>query len=493
MKISIADDEVLVRAGLKSMLEDYDFVEIVGEAANGKDMVEGVRETQPDVVFADIKMPKLNGLEAIKIGKTASPHTKWIILTGFAEFSYAKEALKLGVFNYLLKPVSPEELEKNMKELVIQQQRQMKIINKEFENDMISIFHGLTTLKNLDNDFLKDDIRSIGAVFYLDSYFEEAAKADLFRGFVLDVQSMLTTPIFQDARMALFPLPNGEVTIIGCWKHKKEGVAKKVIKEFLSKVNDRMKVYDESLSITMILSDETASFHLLQESMAEIEKYAPSRTLLGIGGTLTTADFQKTASQLEVCQHMVNLAKYYTERRFLEYSKLLDKLEEHKLIFNNQLQLRENAVHFLNVSLGCQIKPHEHFTAWLKALRTHGEQSLAAYQKKERRPQDIVDHVISYIDHHYMDELGVGSLADELGVTPNYLSTIFRKKTGTTFMKYLTNTRMLKAKELLLEHNAQVKEVAQKVGYYSTRHFSKLFTETVGCYPSEYKNKTSHV
>ena len=86
-----------------------------------------------------------------------------------------------------------------------------------------------------------------------------------------------------------------------------------------------------------------------------------------------------------------------------------------------------------------------------------------------------------------MDDIGIGQIASQLNVTANYLSTLFQKKTGVMFVKYLTNIRMLKAKELLINTNLQVKQIAEKVGYYSTRHFTKLFTETYTSYPSDYR------
>jgi len=80
-------------------------------------------------------------------------------------------------------------------------------------------------------------------------------------------------------------------------------------------------------------------------------------------------------------------------------------------------------------------------------------------------------------------------MAEQLHITPNYLSTLFHKKTGDTFMVYLTRTRMLRAKELLADPNMQIQQVAEQVGYSSARYFTKLFTQFVGCYPSGYRSR----
>lgn len=112
MKILIADDERMVRLSLRSMLLDMNICsENIYEAKNGEELVENVKEHTPNIAFVDIRMPKMNDLKAIKLSKSLSPKTNWIILTGFSQFDYAKEAIDLGVAKYLLKPVGPEELE----------------------------------------------------------------------------------------------------------------------------------------------------------------------------------------------------------------------------------------------------------------------------------------------------------------------------------------------------------------------------------------------
>ena len=86
--------------------------QIVGESTNGEELMDLLAEHQPNVAIVDIRMPKMNGLEAILLGKAKSPVTKWIVLSGYSDFQYAQEALRLGVSQYLLKPVSPADLER---------------------------------------------------------------------------------------------------------------------------------------------------------------------------------------------------------------------------------------------------------------------------------------------------------------------------------------------------------------------------------------------
>jgi two-component system response regulator YesN len=115
---------------------------------------------------------------------------------------------------------------------------------------------------------------------------------------------------------------------------------------------------------------------------------------------------------------------------------------------------------------------------------------MAAAHADAAEPQDLVDQMLRYIDQHYMKNIGLNQIAGELNVTPSYLSALFHKKTGTTFIKYLTRLRILKAKELLLGTNLQIRQIAEQVGYHSTRYFTRLFVDMVGEFPSDFRKKT---
>lgn len=121
----IADDERMIRLGLKLMIEDLKLPLCYGgEARDGVELIELLEIVKPTICFIDIKMPHKDGLQTIKEAKVLSPSTYWVILTGFSKFEYAKEAIKLGVTDYLLKPIAPEELEKTVSQIVAEIQNQ---------------------------------------------------------------------------------------------------------------------------------------------------------------------------------------------------------------------------------------------------------------------------------------------------------------------------------------------------------------------------------
>ena len=124
----------------------------------------------------------------------------------------------------------------------------------------------------------------------------------------------------------------------------------------------------------------------------------------------------------------------------------------------------------------------------MNVLRIHGEPLLNETTREEIQSSDLIAQVTAFVDRNYMDNIGIGQIAEQLNITPNYLSALFHKKTGINFMGYLKKIRMLKAKELLADPNIQIQQVAERVGYFSARHFARLFAETFGCLPSEYRD-----
>lgn len=151
MNIIIADDEDLARSSLVSMLLELDLpVKIIGEASNGEELVKLCKTCHVDVAFADIKMPKMDGLMAIEALKDECNYTSWIILSGYSEFEYAKEAIKFGVVDYLLKPVSPNQLDSTLNSILRKNKEYLIGLNKEFEHDVIALFSNLISQSDLD-------------------------------------------------------------------------------------------------------------------------------------------------------------------------------------------------------------------------------------------------------------------------------------------------------------------------------------------------------
>ncbi|MGL4737945.1 MAG: response regulator [Cellulosilyticaceae bacterium] len=141
LKYVIADDERMIRLGLKLAIEDLGLpLEYAGEAKDGVELVDLLEIVKPDVIFVDIKMPRKDGLETIREAKTIVPETYWVILTGYSKFEYAKEAITLGVTDYLLKPIEPCSLKETVLRIQEEKEKKVKAYQKEIllsQNTMV--------------------------------------------------------------------------------------------------------------------------------------------------------------------------------------------------------------------------------------------------------------------------------------------------------------------------------------------------------------------
>lgn len=494
VKLVIADDEYLIRASLVSMINDFESSwDIVGEATNGEELVKLVREHKPNIAIVDIRMPKLSGLEAIRIGKEESPLTKWVILSGFSDFTCAQEAMKLGASEYLLKPINPSELEhalfttyKDNKEVSI-------LLNQQFENSLFALCNGLTTIKNEDRSSLFHYGWFTGATILWDTAISGKRLTELQSEFYDELRLSIYNQLEYGMNVAMLALPNGELAVIGAWDCNKCPEGRQYVYRFF----ENMKLISERYSnnevkVTTLQTNDCHGFEELNGRLEQLQRWSCLRVVCGIGQSLDYHDLKKEASipvRVLSSTLLCSIRNHSQDRIYLHYQKSVGELEAvlHKADPLSKETMRKSIILFLRYTLGADISPNASDHQWLLGLKSYGENFLREKKMKEHSSGDLIKQVTSYIEEHYMDDIGIGLIASQLNVTANYLSALFQKKTGVMFVKYLTNLRMLKAKELLIHTNLQVKQVAEMVGYYSTRHFTKLFTEAYGSYPSDYR------
>ncbi len=494
MRILIADDERLARSSLRSMLDELGLpLEIVGEAADGEEMVELVRRHLPEAVFVDIHMPRLNGLEAIRAARMASPRTTWYILTGYPEFEYAREAIRLGVSQYLLKPVDPQELRRLLLAAIEEHGRAAAERNRQFEHDITALYHGLSSLAQEGEDSIIRTWHSRGALFCLDSHLPEGTVAERQLGFCRAIQRRIGQMADPHVRLALFALPSGDLATVGAWEPAHAARSRPLVEAYLRAAEQAARrAGDRDLAVTTLASEECSSFQALQGQWEELQRLAPLRAMCGVGGMVASGVLREAATRegwLEFARLLAGACRCYRERAYLRYVRALQQCTG--LLSGTDLAglgAHKGALAgFIYCSTACRVPPDQGLEAWIRALEEHGERMLRQGPGDERHGTDTIAEVLSYVDQHYTEDIGIGQIAEQLHITPNYLSTLFHRRTGTTFMVYLTRARMLRAKELLANPSAQVQQVAQQVGYPSARYFAKLFTQFAGCHPSEYR------
>lgn len=466
MKILIADDEYLVRESLVALLEEALLKPDIIQTLNGVETLEKIQDFYPDIAFIDIRMPGMNGLQAIRHIKEQCPHTQFIILTGYSRFEYAKEALELGVKSYLLKPITLEELTDALN-VASQAKKQMDLYsNTQFEKE-IWYFNKWKC---------EGKVRCIKII-------PEFNDENNFSTLVDHLRLLLEKHINHQFYVALRENKDQYINCICYWGFKtkqNEGS----FDSFYNHLLATLKMFQ--LPITIIASPVCDHTKDIKKAYHQIDNLSLLRIGLGIGKAYNLKQLQsyyktlddKSLKLLVLSEH---LSKYYLSQKFLEYMKIINSAP-FNTISTKPSSFTEPITTYLASKLPLNLYQGVDL---LTALKACGESILTRSTINQKDP---VEQMKQYIHSNYMKDIGVSEIADQLNLTPNYLSTLFKRQTSKTFLSYLTEVRMIKAKELLASP-LTISDITLKVGYSSTRHFSKTFKKYYKQTPTSYREE----
>lgn len=541
LKIFLAEDEVVVRETIKRMIpwEELGF-ELVGEAADGEMALPLLIRQQPDLLITDIKMPFMDGLTLARLAKKEIPGLKVVILSGYDDFNYAKQAIGIGVEDYLLKPITKNALierlseirsryehEKTQKEYYEKFQREMQAYEKNSSRDFFEALVGgsmdmmevykraeklgldivaeaynvLIFTMNCDEDFSgqRDEYSSWEAesLELLENFFAGHSSAMLFRSNIFSYGVLL-----KGQRETI------EENTRACVDE---------IRKILSRQDGRREWFLAVGQSVERLSQIQKSYHTASRAFSQrylydenILYYDEMETMEHPGGQAETEDnayLQKVdvnALNPAILQKFLsNGLQEETENFVKDYFYAIGQEPMESLVFRNYviLNVRFSVLFFLK-GLGCntdEIEPED--TEEVLTESGKSMESAIAYaenvisraitlrdQNSGNKNRSILKTAVDFIDSHYMDEeISLNTVANVANVSSNHFSALFSQNMGQTFIEYLTTLRMNKAKELLRCTGMRSSEIAGEIGYKDAHYFSYLFKKTQGMTPSDYR------
>ena len=541
LKIFLAEDEVVVRETIKRMIpwEELGF-ELVGEAADGEMALPLLIRQQPDLLITDIKMPFMDGLTLARLAKKEIPGLKVVILSGYDDFNYAKQAIGIGVEDYLLKPITKNALierlseirsryehEKTQKEYYEKFQREMQAYEKNSSRDFFEALVGgsmdmmevykraeklgldivaeaynvLIFTMNCDEDFSgqRDEYSSWEAesLELLENFFAGHSSAMLFRSNIFSYGVLL-----KGQRETI------EENTRACVDE---------IRKILSRQDGRREWFLAVGQSVERLSQIQKSYHTASRAFSQRYLYDENildsdemETMEHPGGQAETEDnayLQKVdvnALNPAILQKFLSNGLQEEAENFVkDYFYAIGQEPMESLVFRNYviLNVRFSVISFIK-GLGCDTNEMESAdTEEVLAESGKNMESAIAYAKKmisqaiEIRDQNsgnknrsILKTAVDFIDSHYMEEdISLNTVANVANVSANHFSALFSQNMGQTFIEYLTTLRMNKAKELLRCTGMRSSEIAGEIGYKDAHYFSYLFKKTQGMTPSDYR------
>ena len=530
LKVFLAEDEFVVREGIKNNIDwtghGYEFC---GEAGDGELAYSMIEKLRPDIVITDIKMPFMDGLVLSRMIKAEFPSIEIILLTGYEDFEYAKEAIRIGISSYLSKPISGENLLKEIDAVankIIERNREKEIRNRYLEDmkerdetDRREFFEDLITGRKELPDILKRSkelkIEMIALKYNIILFklwsngrgSEEYSRSVVKAGdAIVEIAGKYNALVF-DLDMAggaiLFKADNDESLMDNIGKCIEE--MKQALKAF-----EHVRYFGGVGQTVERISDLPLSFRWAGRALAHTYLSDGDDFLKGSEEELHGADEDVILSKID--------PRHIDRRLIREFLRRGDDSETELFLDEFIKGMGKNAIkstmlrqyiamdiyfcvaEFIESELGLsrddisERLPAAELLADEERTRNYLVEILkrAVLLRKENtqgRYADVVNEVIGYIDEHYSDEeLSLNTLAAHVNFSPNHLSAVFRQQTGNTFIKYLTDYRLDKAKELLLSTSKKSNEIGAMVGYKDPHYFSYLFKKQLGMTTTQYRS-----
>lgn len=535
IKVFLVEDEMVIRRGIKNSIdwekEGYIFC---GEASDGELAYPMIIKEKPDILITDIRMPFMDGLELCKLVKKELPNIKILILSGYDEFDYAKEAIRLGVTEYLLKPISSGKLlealngvsesirrEKEDKDLV---RKYMEEMRENTEHEKPKFFEQMIAGNLSMADALETGKKyemNLSAGMY---------NLLLFR-FTLGEENRKSGELLGEAEYAIEKLTE-RLEYVFEFQRGVEGWAFLLMADNEEQMSERVKELSKDLEEIMKnystiayfggIGQPVARLRELEESFREAERALAARFTMELNRIISVEDIRMaqnvdTLDDIEI----TSFGEIEKTRTMLE--KFLnngaeDEIDEFVDVYINELPeenlksvlMRQYIIMDAYIVMMSFCEKIEGIEGEMQAQSEELKNSMKTSQTLEeiknyirmllkkiigvrdtisgRRYSDIIEIAKDQIRKTYMsDEISLNTIAAEVGMSPSYFSSIFSKEMGKTFVEYLTEIRMDRAKELLMCSSMKTSEIGYEVGYKDPHYFSYIFKKTQNCTPKEFR------
>lgn len=501
MNILIADDEKIEREGIRYLLSLEKGERRIFEAANGKQAMQILRTENIDMILTDIKMPVMDGLELARRAKELFPEIRIVIFSGYNDFTFAQEAIRYGVTDYILKPVDPdnfheiiEKAEKNIRERQAEENREIRrqnFLQQYFLQNFL--YSGKKEILEKAGEFVDLDKWNgwhCAILIETDTAFFDTAEEN-FPGelqkelrrvfFYLNLNERQSLLLFQDVYCDYLLVANHLYTFL--------------------KRNYMVRIY-------LAVSRKFDGCECLPEILGQLEQqmeekfYHPEKHIF----SCEEEELKMVAGEVQDSQLMQmiseDISRKDTEQLWKHFECLKEKYSSNtqfsamyiKFVFSNVIQELFQENQFADEHRLEQEIDRLYSCGNIMDILKVTEDNIREYEKFLERSmsesRNEVAAVKNYIYQHYGEDLNLEMLAEKVYLSSGYLSFIFKKETGMNLNRFIKVFRMEKAGEFLHDTNMKVAQISEKVGFANVSYFCRSFREYYGCSPESYRKGT---
>lgn len=541
IKVFLVEDEFIVREGIKNNIDwEKNGYEFCGEASDGELAFPMISKEKPDIVITDIRMPFMDGIELSRLIKKELPQIKIIILSGHEEFEYAKAAIQIGIEEYLLKPINGDELLQVVNHVAdkIKEERENSQPSSHDSNDIFEL--RVNGKRELLNDLIAGET-PLSELLERGKELELDLMAECYNILMLKIQRPQNGESYSKRieelyeRVEDYAEENKEDMI--CFDRAPEGKTILFKGEKECDVDAKIKGFTEFFCDLIAGYEDVSYFGSIGHSVLRVRElnhsyeaasHAFAYRFLTDGNRIVSIEDIKSTDNLSSKDNDCLIGDVDTggldkrkiegflrggeieETRFFveEYIRNTGEAGNNSMIFRQYIimDMFFAASHFLgqiDEEQGKQI--HEPFSSpeqmqdTISHLNTTIDYIVDLFQsvmevrdrKMTEHNSDVVESAKNYIlDNYSQEDITLNSVASHVNVSPNHLSAMFSQRTGQTFVKYLTDIRMNRAKELLKCTTKRSNEISEEIGYKDPHYFSHLFKKNVGCTPLQYRERS---
>lgn len=497
--ILIVDDEKIERNGIRFLIKQFGLDLVIHEANNGLKALEFLKQNQVDILLTDVKMPFMDGIELCSEVRKRGWNMKILIFSGYSEFEYARMAVKLGVSDYILKPVDPEEFQPIMNR-VVHELEEEELANSKIETSkqymMEHILYLLvngtpfTEIQNsfgalLDLDFLQQYKKMM--LIETDSNFFGRTGTDFVDTLLLEVSAKFQY-LNLNLQQSLLLFTEEDAPLYDIAHH----------------IHDFMKVKYQETGYVAIGSEIEQADNLCEkleelEGLMENKFYVTNTYVFGKqeeadASTLFPSEDDSLMKQMRqdikmkdissLEEHIEQLCEKYQNNKGFSQIYI-------KFIFSNLLKdIYENIPNHTETQLNKEIDvlyQSSDFASVKAIIARNVELLKGVFKQNPQMYHREIEYIKQYIYDNYDKELGVEQLADKVSLAPSYLSHIFKKETGQNLSKFIKAYRMEMAKKMLEETHDKIVTISYAVGYVNVSYFCQSFREYFGVSPQKYR------
>lgn len=463
----IVDDEIWSVIGLRKILEENaERFELVYETTDSLDALEKICELRPDIVFTDIRMPEMSGIELMRKVKECGIKTEFVVISGFAEFSYVQQALQEGAIDYQLKPFGRDSAKTMLDKIYTKLEGQRK------HND----FDFYTMLRDR-----KDNVEALLYEKFGHSLYEKL---------------QIVLMYYRNADFKRTRLETGE--------HSQSVFLKIGPRKCIYIVNsneDKTDILCEQLNL-LEQEIETAAVSRVGDSVALFEQLLKETEITIMDGFVYPNQkiFKYKRTKRDILNHVEErISELYANRNLRQIGEVLMGLGG--LFVENNMGIEDavylwNRIALLSAKSGNDVFSLDYLDIYEMAERFADINEMCTYlnmqceyDKSEQigTVNDKFFEMLHYIDSNYAETLLLKELCNQFFINMSYCCELFQKHKNMTFSQYLTDVRISKACDLLKYHKLTVSEACDRVGYKDYFYFNKVFKKKIGCTPAEYR------